>query len=451
MACVRANGWQCPGTDLESNLKTGGLSLEQAPPLSIPASFFLSIPLAVLFAAYILLTHGMAAFISPWMPQALALTHAGTIGVLAMGMIGALYQMTPVIAGTAVPFTRIAHLVHVLMLAGLAGFAWRLLGGPESAMSVAILCFAVALLAFLFPLSSALLRATANNETVQGIRLAVLSLVIITLMGLLMARGYAGEVFPANRMLWVQIHLTVALLGWVGGLIMAVSWQVIPMFYLAPTVGKPTMKWFSVLLLAGLVLPFGALFVAPQASGLLSAGPLAAIAALPAALVVWLLHPVLILRNISRRKRKRSDASLLFWKTGLMSALMLIPVASAALLLPDPRWQVLFGWLAIWAWAGTIMHGMLGRIVPFLVWFHRYSARVGFEPVPSMRSLLSQERIKLGFYLHTGSVISGVIAILSQMNFMAQLTGILLATTAINLAVTLIHTLRPGDHVLRAE
>lgn len=424
-------------------MKTGGLSLEQAPPLSIPASFFLSIPLAVLFAAYILMTQGMAAFISPWMPQALALTHAGTIGVLAMGMIGALYQMTPVIAGAVVPFTRIAHLVHVLMLAGLTGFAWRLLGGPESAMSVAILCFAIAILAFLPPLSWALLRTTTNNETVRGMRLSILSLVIITLMGLLMARGYSGEVFPEKRMLWVQIHLTVALLGWVGGLIMAVSWQVIPMFYLAPTVGKSTMKWFSVLLLAGLVLPFCALFVTPEAGSLLSADRLAAIGALPAALVIWLLHPLLILRNIARRQRKRSDASLLFWKTGLMSALLLIPVASAALLLPDPRWQVLFGWLAIWAWAGTIMHGMLGRIVPFLVWFHRYSPRVGFEPVPSMRSLLSQQRIKLGFYLHTGSVVSGVIAILSQLNLVAQLTGVLLAATAINLAASLIHTLKP--------
>ena len=28
------------------------------------------------------------------------LTHAGTLGVLAMGMIGALYQMTPVVAGS---------------------------------------------------------------------------------------------------------------------------------------------------------------------------------------------------------------------------------------------------------------------------------------------------------------------------------------------------------------
>ena len=422
-------------------MKTGGLSLDQAPPLSIPASFFLTIPIGVLLAGYIMISTGVASISSPWMPQALALTHAGTLGVLAMGMIGALYQMTPVIAGTPVPFTRIAHMVHALLLAGLAGFAWRLLGGPAIAMSVAIVCLSIALLAFLLPLGWALLRSPTKDETVRGMRLAVVSLAVITLTGLAMARAYASYMFPENRMLWMQIHLTLALLGWVGGLIMAVSWQVIPMFYLASTASKTTMRWFFALLLAGLVLPLLSVFANTEFNSFLSPSRLAAIGALPAATVIWLLHPALILRNISRRKRKRSDASLLFWRAGLGTALLIIPVAVAALLLPDPRWQLLFGWLTIWGWAGMIMHGMLTRIVPFLVWFHRYSPRVGFEPVPSMRSLLPQQRIKTGFILHLSSVALGVIAILTQADWLARLTGVVLVATAISLASMLIHVL----------
>ena len=423
-------------------MKTGGLSLEQAPQLSIPASFFLSIPIGILTAGCIMLATGIASLSSPWIPQALALTHAGTLGVLAMGMIGALYQMTPVIAGSAVPFTRIAHIVHAMLLAGLAGFIWRFLGGPALAMSVAIGCFTIALLAFLLPLGWALVRTDTKSETVQGMRLAVLSLAVITLIGLLMARGYAGGVFPVNRMLWVQIHMTLALLGWVGGLIMAVSWQVIPMFYLTSTAGKTIKRWLFGLLLVGLVLPLVSVFLAGNISDSLSPGQLAAIAALPAALVIWLLHPALILLYISKRKRKRSDASLLFWKAGLGTALLMIPIAAAALFLPEPRWQVLFGWVALWGWAGLIMHGMLSRIVPYLIWFHRYSARVGLEPVPSMRSLLSQQRIKTGFVLHLSSVVLGVIAILTQADWLARLTGLLLVATAISLAGMLLHVLK---------
>ena len=423
-------------------MKTGGLSLEQAPQLSVPASFFLTIPIGVLVAGCIMLVAGVSSISSPWMPQALALTHAGTLGVLAMGMIGALYQMTPVIAGSAVPYTRIAHIVHAFLLAGLAGFTWRLLGGPAIAMSVAIVCFTIALLAFLLPLGWALLRTKTKSETVTGMRLAVLSLATITLIGLVMAQGYAGGLFPVNRLLWVQVHMTLALLGWVGGLIMAVSWQVIPMFYLTSPISKNIKRWLFGLLLAGLILPLVSVFLSGKVSGFLSPGQLTAVAALPAALVIWLLHPALILRNISQRKRKRSDASLLFWKTGLGIAMLIIPIAAAVLFLPEPRWQILFGWVTIWGWAGLIMHGMLSRIVPFLVWFHRYSARVGLEPTPSMRGLLSQQRIKTGFVLHLSSVVLGAIAILAQSDWLARLTGLLLLATAISLASMLLHVLK---------
>jgi len=424
-------------------LKTGALSLDQAPPLSIPASFFLTIPFGILTAGLILMISGITALGSPWAPQALALTHAGTLGILAMGMLGALYQMTPVIAGTPVPYTRIAHLVHILMVAGLVGFVWRLLGGPVVAMSWAIMAFKLALPAFLLPLGWALLYPATVNETVQGMRLAVLSLVAVTLMGLMMAAGYAGDLFPQYRMLWVQVHLTVALLGWVGGLIMSVSWQVIPMFYLAPAMSKTTRRWLFGMLVTGLILPFTVLFATIDTIGWLSPGKIVAFSSLPAALAIWVLHPVLVLKSLAGRKRKRSDASLLFWKTGMGTALLIIPVAATALLLPDPRWQVLFGWITIWGWAGMIMHGMLSRIVPFLVWFHRYSARVGLETVPSMRGLLSQRRIQAGFVLHAGSLIVGTAAIVLQSDMLAKLTGLVLLGAAISLASMLVHVLKP--------
>jgi len=423
-------------------MKTGGLSLDQAPPLSIPASFFLTIPIGILVAGCLMLTTVAAALGSPWTPQTVALTHTGTLGILAMGMLGALYQMVPVAAGTAVPFARLAHLVHILLLAGLGGFLWRLMDGPQVAMSIAIFCFTIAFLTFLLPLGWALIHPATQDETVRDMRLAVLSLATVSVVGLVMARGFAAGTFPHNHMLWVQIHLMLALLGWVGGLLMAVSWQVVPMFYLAPAINKPTRRWLFGLLVTGLILPVSTVFIGGGINSSLTQGQLAAIAALPAAAVTWLIHPVLILRSISNRQRKRSDASLLFWRTGLGVALLLIPAAIAAVVLPDPRWQVLFGWLTIWGWAGLVLHGMLSRIVPFLVWFHRYSARVGLEPVPSMRSLLTQGRVKIGFGLHAASILLGAATIIVQQDILAKLTGLLLIATAVSLGSTLVHVLK---------
>jgi len=214
------------------------------------------------------------------------------------------------------------------------------------------------------------------------------------------------------------------------------------MFYLAPAMNKTTKRWLFGMLVTGLILPLAVLFATIDTTGWLSPGKIVAISSLPAALVIWAFHPFLVLKSLAGRKRKRSDASLLFWKSGMGTALLIIPLATTALLLPDPRWQVLFGWVAIWGWAGMIMHGMLSRIVPFLVWFHRFSARVGLEPVPSMRGLLSQQRIKIAFILHAGSVVLGTIAILFQVALLAQLTGLVLIATAISLGNMLVHVLR---------
>ena len=422
-------------------MSTAGLSLQQAPPLSVPAGFFLAVSASLIAAGVMLLFAGAAPVTTPWHPQAVALTHIGTIGVLLMGMLGALYQMTPVVAGTPVPVIRLAHGVHALLLAGLACFAWRLLGGPALAMTVAGYSLGLALLVFLLPVGWSLGHAATRNETVIGMRLAVASLAVIAAMGLVMATGYAGAGFPQSRSLWTQVHLTLALLGWVGGLLMSVSWQVVPMFYLAPPAGKTTMRVSLATLFGGLLLVFAVLLTVAGVSSAQWAGA----AALPAALTIWVAHPLLTLHGIARRKRRRNDASLLFWRAGLTSALLLVPLAALTLLADELRWPLLFGWFAILGWAGMIMHGMLARIVPFLAWFHRIMPLIGKQKVPSMRGLLSQGRIRIGFVMHLAALLLGAAAIVTQQDILARLAGISLVATGISLGSSLLHVLRwPG-------
>jgi hypothetical protein len=85
---------------------------------------------------------------------------------------------------------------------------------------------------------------------------------------------------------------------------------------------------------------------------------------------------------------------------------------------------------------------MLTRILPFLVWFHRYAHHVGFRPVPSMRALYPDGRIRLGLALHASAVLGGVVAILTGSELATGAAGVLLAATGIVLVVNLVHTLR---------
>jgi hypothetical protein len=95
-----------------------GLSLEQAPPFSVPLRFFLSAPLFLVAAGV------GAALLPEWMvvplsPATLALTHLATLGFLGMAMLGAMSQMLPVVAGVPLPCVRpIAWVSHLGLLLG---------------------------------------------------------------------------------------------------------------------------------------------------------------------------------------------------------------------------------------------------------------------------------------------------------------------------------------------
>jgi len=338
-----------------------GLSLDQAPPLEIPAGFFLTAPFAVIGAGGLLLWTGADAFGSNWLPLMLGLTHLGTLGFLTMIMMGALYQMIPVIAGAQVPFIRLAHVVHVLLSVAVPGLVLSLWRPPDGFTFGFFALAALAALLFCITTGYAVSKTGTRGATVAGMRLALFSLLVMMLLGLAMAWGFLDGNFPGARGLWVQVHLGTALLGWVGGLITAVSWQVVPMFYLTPPIPDVKKKIILAMTGLGILLPLIVLIIEQtgpiRVFGLdpaLDPARTAALGALPALLAIWFIHPGLVFFNLRHRRRKRIDASLYFWQTGLCFAPVTGGVAVIACFSNDPRWGMLFGWLAIWGWAGMI-------------------------------------------------------------------------------------------------
>jgi hypothetical protein len=106
------------------------------------------------------------------------------------------------------------------------------------------------------------------------------------------------------------------------------------------------------------------------------------------------------------------------------------------------HWDILFGWLVLWGWVGMIMHGMLTRIVPFLVWLHRYAPLVGKMRVPSIKKLHPEALTRRGFVLHVSSLLLGVAAILTTSDLLCRLAGLSLILTAVSIAHFLVHVLR---------
>ena len=261
----------------------------------------------------------------------------------------------------------------------------------------------------------------------QGMRLAVAALAVVGTLGVTMALAHTAG-WALDRRHWLVAHAVVGLVGWVGGLLTAVSWQVVPMFCLTPAFPRRSSR--VVLAAAGVTTPL--------ALGALAVGVDPAWAALPGALAVWLLHPIVTLRLLAARKRRRSSASVNAWKAGLTLGPVTLACGVVAAFAADPRWPLLFGWLAVWGWAGLVLHGMLTRIVPFLVWFHRFSEDAGRPGVPSMRQLMPNERARVGLILHGAAVLLGAAAIVSGVSTLLQVAGVVLAAAGVALGYALV-------------
>lgn len=423
-------------------MQTRGLQLDDAPPLAVPLSFFLTALVAIAAAGALLMKHGDAALATRWSPLTLALTHLGTLGFLTMVMLGAIYQMIAVVLGSPVPWIRLAHAVHALFVVGAVALVYGLGTFDPTALRVAAAALGISLLAFILPVSMAISRAESLTPTSFGIGAAIACLFFTAAIGIIMAHGLSVSRLPGPRELWTRIHFGVALVGWLGSLITAVSWQVVPMFYLTRNLVPREVKWaIQIVTLAGTVIPVTLVMIVSLTGNVdvdVALGKISVAILAPAVFAVWILHPLVTWWSLRGRRRLRTDGSLLFWRTSLAIAPCTAIVAVCAYALEEPRWDVLFGWLAIWGWAGMIVHGMMTRIVPFLVWLHRFAPLVGEVPVPSVKKLLRDRWTLVSYGAHLTSFLLGVLAIATGIDAIARLAGLALVATAASLAHSLL-------------
>lgn len=374
-----------------------GLSLEQAPPFSVPLRFFLSTPVFLVVA-------GLLAALAPeWTmaslaPTTLALVHLLTLGVLGMAMLGALSQMLPVVSGAPLPKVRLAAWFgHLGLLLGTPGLALGFYRSDPAWLEAGAGLLAVGLVVFLASVGLALIRVRASDTT-WAMRLAVAALAITLGLGLVLtdwlSGGSAHAWMPAAPLDWLAGHLLWGLAGWVGALVMGSAWQVVPMLQLTPPYPPRLTRALVLALLVGLPLATLAPTSWRPAGSLLVA----------LALIVF---AVATLRLQARRKRKIKDATLDFWRLG-MSCLIAAAVLAVALSwfpLAD-AWKVLAGLLFLLGFAVSVVSGMLYKILPFLAWFH-LQARQGFRPgLPNMRDYLPEARARGHYRLHLAALAS---------------------------------------------
>lgn len=374
------------------------LSLEQTPPLGVPLRFFLTAPLFAIAAGLVLLVQGPDALLSRWTPTLLALTHLITLGFLGLIMLGALMQILPVVAGVEIAYPSFtAKSAHALLTVGALSLAGGFLSGDRWLFQLALPALGLGFVVFLLACWLGIRGSDSDNVTLKAVKLSLWSLLFAIVAGLLMLLSYASNV-PRPALPLTDLHVMWGLGGWVGLLVAAVAYQVVPMFqmtalYPAPVTRGLAMVIFLSLLAAAsiMVVPGGAHLVPRLFQGLAAIG--------------YLIFGLVSLNLLYRRKRAQREATTLFWYLSLISLTVCAALFLAAVAVPSlqeqPAYTLMLGMLFIVGFAFSVTNGMLYKILPFLSWYHLQSCLTDRKKrAPNIKQFISDARARWQFACH---------------------------------------------------
>jgi hypothetical protein len=393
---------------------------------AVPLGFLLVAPWFATAAGLVVAWHGGAVFASRWHPATLAAVHLVTLGFLTMTMAGSLLQMLPAVAGLPLRGApRAAAWSCPLLGAGAALLAAGFLSGRPTLFALAAMLLAGAFAMLLACVLPTLWQPRADAgpavaHIVAGMRGAVAALLACVAAGLALAGWLAGG--PAVAVLrLVDSHAALGLAGWIVALVMAVAFQVIPMFQATDPFPAAAHRLAPLLMVA---------LAAWIAGRWLDAG-WRAVPALAGALLVtaWSAQAGALLL---RRARTRSAPGTGYW------LLAILALTGAAWLFawpgaPSDARSAAVGVCFLAGFAMSAVNGMLYRIAPFLVWYHVRERTPADTRVPKLADLIAPGRRRAQCRWHAAAVAAALGA--CRYAPLAPVAGLLLAAASLRLGL----------------
>ena len=390
------------------------LVVQQAPAPAIPQRFLLTASVWGVLAGGLLVCDGDTVLASRWAGASVAVVHAFTLGFLGNAMVGSLLQFLPVAVQAPVRGgRRAAAWLYGMLNAGALLLVLALHGplrlSPMLGGGVLLAAF-VLLLVVVLP---GLWQAGTQRLLRWGIGSALLAALVTALLGFALAAGLSGKATLALPAL-TDLHASWGVLGWVLGLLAAVSRVVAPMFQGAlPAPARLQGVWQALL--------YGVLLLALLLA--LAGGALPGMRFAVAALGLMFALGGLLLQ--SRAAKLRNVPLTWFWRSGLLAL-----AASAGVLATDADHAVLVGALALVLGLPWLVTGMQLEITGFLAWIDLQRRCGRGVRVPGVQSLVPERDKYIVLSLQLLAGLTLVMAIFRQIPVNSAGVALLLAHAA---------------------
>jgi hypothetical protein len=313
-------------------------------------------------------------------PHVVALTHAVTLGWITCAIMGASYQLIPIVLGRPIWSQRLARWQFWLLLLGLGGMVAHFYMAAWPGLMLAAGLFAAGVALHLTNVAWSLRGFDRWDFTARLVVLGYAGLALTVVAGLALGVDRVVTVLPADFFSTLHAHVHLALLGWVVPMVLGVAARLYPMFLLAPVPrGWPERLQFWGLLIGVPAVTLGVLLRIPA----VQAGGALAVAVAACGHLAW------VVTMARQRRRPRLDWGL---RLVLAGAAFLVPGAGLGLalaldLVSGPRFALAYMVVVLGGWISLTIAGVMLKIVPFLVWYRVYGPRAGKERVPTLPEL----------------------------------------------------------------
>ncbi len=365
-----------------------GLSLDQAPPISVPFRFFLTAPIFGVLIGLVFLFFPYELIENRYSHIAIGTVHLFTLGMLSMIIFGAMQQMMPVLAGAVIKKPVLfANVVHLGLTLGTLLFSASFIFEMKFLLHAAVTCLGISFLTFFVISIKLLMQVKYLTSTVNAMRLFAIAGLFTALLGFVIVLGHIQDDIGPYHYAWTNAHIVFGLFGFGVLLVMGVAFQVIPMFYVAKAFPKAVENRLPLFI-------FALLFVI---SGLFFLGADIYFIKLIIAFL-FIIFSAYGIDSLNNRRRPVFDVTLWFWK---LSLYMFIISMLNWLFVPQDS-SFLLGILFAFGFLYSLLQGMVYKIIPFLAWFHLNSK--GYFTVPTMRDMIKEDLIKIHFFMYVSSL-----------------------------------------------
>ena len=380
------------------------ISQDFAPPFKLIAPFFI---LGGLF--YLISSFSVFFFSSDDLfytnPEVISFVHLFLLGFIMMTIFGAMAQLVPVVLEVGHFGVELFYAIWPLLLIGTILMVLGFLSYP-ALLPYGGMVVLISMMIFVGEIFLTIFKVEKLTLIMSSVLISNTFLFFGIIFGLLMALSFAGSInLDISSLLHAHIYLVIG--GYIAITIMGLSIVLVPMFTLSHDFSmKPLAISISMMSVGVVLVVLASLFhleILEYTGYILS-------------FISMLFYFYLIYNIYKTRPRKENDVYAISLMFSYISMIVALILGSVYFIVQKEEFLMASGWLLFFGFFGFLITGHIYKIIPFLVWFERFSPLVGKQKVPMLADMVPQRSSHAQFVFSAVGVVLVTIAILLKSN-----------------------------------